>query len=169
MGNQTWKIFVEVPSTEKESEHLLVFFCLKLLKYLPSQCLSDQEQVVSSSASETPKLVPQLCPTFSDHMDYSRPGSSVHAVLQARILEWVAISSSVGSSWPRDQTWVSCIAGRLFIVWTTREAPWDPKHKHYSSYWKDIAITIIPRISLASGASVIVPRTSVLFKYSSIL
>ena len=41
-----------------------------------------------------------------------------------RILEWVAIPFSRGSSQPRDQTWVSCIAGRFFTVWTTREAPW---------------------------------------------
>ena len=55
-------------------------------------------------------------------MDCSLPGSSIHRIFQARILEWVAISSSRGSSWPRDRTWVSCIAGRLFTVWATREA-----------------------------------------------
>ena len=48
-------------------------------------------------------LVAQLCPTLCDPMDCSPPGSSVHGVLQAKILEWVAISSSRGSSWPRDQ------------------------------------------------------------------
>ena len=47
---------------------------------------------------------------------YSPPGSSVHGILQARILEWVAIPFSRGSSQPRDQTWVSCIAGRFFTV-----------------------------------------------------
>ena len=51
------------------------------------------------------------CLTLCDPMDYNLPGSSVHGILQARILEWVAISSSRGSSWPRDRTWVSCIAG----------------------------------------------------------
>ena len=50
-------------------------------------------------------------------MDYSPPGSSVHGILQARILEWLAISFSRGSSWPKDQTWVSCIAGRFFTIW----------------------------------------------------
>ena len=49
------------------------------------------------------------------------PGSSVHGILQARILEWVAISFSRGSSQPRDGTWVSSIAGRCFILWATRE------------------------------------------------
>ena len=56
-----------------------------------------------------------------DHMDCSLPGSSVVEVLQARILEWVAISFSRGSSWPRDQTQVSCAAGRFFTNWATRE------------------------------------------------
>ena len=50
-------------------------------------------------------------------MDCSPPGSSVHEILQARILEWVAIPFSRGSSQPRDQTQVSCIAGRFFTIW----------------------------------------------------
>ena len=54
-------------------------------------------------------------------MDYSLPGFSVHGILQARILEWVTISFSRGSSWPRDQTRVSCIGGRCFNLWATRE------------------------------------------------
>ena len=49
----------------------------------------------------------------------SSPGSSVHGILQARILEWVAIPFTRGSSWPRDQTRVFCIAGRFFTVWVT--------------------------------------------------
>ena len=53
---------------------------------------------------------------------HSPPGSSVHGILQARILEWVAISFSRGSSWPRDRTQVSQIAGRCFNLWATREA-----------------------------------------------
>ena len=51
----------------------------------------------------------------------SPPGSSVHEIPQARILEWVAIPFSRGSSPPRDQTWVSRIAGRFFTIWATRE------------------------------------------------
>ena len=58
-------------------------------------------------------------------MDYSPPGSSVHGISQARILEWVAIFFSRGSSQPRDQNWISCIAGRFFTIWATREAPGD--------------------------------------------
>ena len=56
-------------------------------------------------------------------MDCSPPGSSVHGLLQARILEWVAIPCSSRSSWRRDRTQVSCIAGRFFTIWAPREAP----------------------------------------------
>ena len=62
------------------------------------------------------------CPTLWHPLDYSPPGSSVHGILQARMLEWVAISSSVGSSWPRDGTRISHTAGRFFIHWATWEA-----------------------------------------------
>ena len=61
-------------------------------------------------------LVTHLCPTLCDPMDCGPPGSSVHGVLQARILEWVAISLFRGSSQPRDRTRVSYIAGRFFIT-----------------------------------------------------
>ena len=52
----------------------------------------------------------QLCPTLCDLMDGSPPGSSVHIIFQARLLEWVAISYSRGSSWPRDRIWVAYIS-----------------------------------------------------------
>ena len=67
----------------------------------------------------------QLCPTLCVPMDCSPPGSLVHGILQARILEWVAMPSSRGSSWPRDQTHVSCgscLAGRF----VTTEPPGKP-------------------------------------------
>ena len=54
-------------------------------------------------------------------MDCSLPGSSVHGIFQARVLEWIAISFSRGSSRPRDWTRVSCIVGRHFTIWATRE------------------------------------------------
>ena len=60
---------------------------------------------------------------FCDSMDCSLPGSSVHGILQARILKKVAISFSRGSSQPRDWTLISCTAGEFFYCWTTREAP----------------------------------------------
>ena len=65
--------------------------------------------------------VAQLCPTLCDPVDCSPPGSSVHGILQARILKWVAISFFRGSSRLRDQTQVSHVAGRRFILWATRE------------------------------------------------
>ena len=58
----------------------------------------------------------QLCPTFCDPMACSLPGSSVHGILQARILEWVAIPFSRGSSQPRDQIRVSCTVSRFFTT-----------------------------------------------------
>ena len=67
-----------------------------------------------------------LCPTLCDPMDCSPPGSSVHGILQARILEWVAMSSSTGSSWPKDWTYISCVSsiGRQILYhWATWEAP----------------------------------------------
>ena len=59
--------------------------------------------------------VTQSCPTLSDLMDCSLPGSSTHWTFQPRILEWVAIPFFRGSSWPRDWTQVSWIAGRFFV------------------------------------------------------
>ena len=64
-------------------------------------------------------LVAQSCPTLCDPMDCSPPGFSVHEILQAIILEWVAISFSRWSSW----TWVSCTASRFFSIRATMEAP----------------------------------------------
>ena len=65
--------------------------------------------------------VTQSCPTLCNPMDCSPSGSSVHGILQARILEWLAIPFSRGSFWPKDRTQFSCTAGRFFTVWATRE------------------------------------------------
>ena len=56
------------------------------------------------------------------HRLYSLPGFSIHRILQARILEWIAISFSRGTSQPRDWTLGSCLAGRFFTVWTTEKS-----------------------------------------------
>ena len=66
--------------------------------------------------------VAQSCPTLCDSMDCTPPGISVHGIFQARVLEWVAISFSRGSSWPWDWTQVSRIAVRRLTLWATREA-----------------------------------------------
>ena len=63
--------------------------------------------------------VTQSCPTLCNPVDCSPPGSTVHGILQARILEWVTISFSRGSSWPRDRTQVPHIGGRHFYLWAT--------------------------------------------------
>ena len=67
--------------------------------------------------------VAQLCLTLWDPMDCSLSGSSVHGILQARILEWVTMLCSKGSSWPRYQTQVFCIVGRFFTILATWQAP----------------------------------------------
>ena len=88
----------------------------------------------------------QLCPTLCDPMDYA-----VHEILQARILDWVAFPFSRGSSQPRDGTQVSCIAGRFFTSWATREAQeywWKKIYKKYkliillfdSFYWEIVML-----------------------------
>jgi len=88
-------------------------FCMRFLKCLMFCCVPN---VVLW-------LVARLCLTLYDPMDCSPPGSSVHEILQARILEWVALSPSRGSSQTRDQTQVSCIAVRFSTSWTTRKIP----------------------------------------------
>ena len=78
-------------------------------------------RVVSSAYLKVKIEVAQLCLTLHGPMDCSLPGSSAHGIFQARVLEWVAISFSRGSSWPRDRTCVSHIVGRCFTIWTTKE------------------------------------------------
>ena len=71
-------------------------------------------------------------------MDCSPPGSSVHGILQGRILEWVAIPFSKGSCWPRDWTQVPCTAGRFFTIWVTKEALYYLANS-YVSIFQDLA------------------------------
>ena len=74
-------------------------------------------------------------------MDCSLPGFSVHGIFQARVLEWVAISFSGGSSRPRDRTRVSRIVGRRFTHWATREA-WIKQ----MVFWNSLAFSVIQRM-----------------------
>ena len=67
-------------------------------------------------------LVTQSCPTLCNPMECSPPSFSVHGILQTRVLEWVAMPSSRGSSQTRGWTQVSHIAGEFFTDWATREA-----------------------------------------------
>ena len=93
-------------------------------KWQNNLCLFPRQtiQYHSNPSLKKESEVAQLCPALWDPMDYSLPKSSVHEIFQARVLEWVAISFSRGSSWPRDRTQVSCFAARHFTVWATREA-----------------------------------------------
>ena len=75
-----------------------------------------------SLTSEIESEVTQSCLTVCDPTDRSLQGTSVHGIFQARVLEWVVISFSRGLSQPRDWTQVSCIVGRFFISWATRES-----------------------------------------------
>ena len=74
-------------------------------------------------------LLAKSCPTVCDPVDCSPPGSSVHGILQARILEWIAMSFSRGFSWPRDQTHISCIGRRA--LFTTE----PPEKAHSVLFW----------------------------------
>ena len=82
-------------------------------------------------------LVGQVCLTLCDPMDCSPPGSSVHWILQARILEWVPMPSSRGSSQPRDWNQVSCIASGFFTIWAIiscnccGERQWAGQNRNY--------------------------------------
>ena len=83
---------------------------------------SVTKQVRSPPPLESESEVAQSCPTLCNPMDCSLPGSSIHGIFQARVLERVAISFFKGSSRPRDLTLVFCIAGRCFTIWARREA-----------------------------------------------
>ena len=78
-------------------------------------------------------LVTKLCPPLCNPMDCSPLGPSVHGISQARILEWVAISFSTASSWPRDGTRVSCICKQILYHCAIREAPWWNEEGSYFS------------------------------------
>ena len=102
-------------SISPSKEHIgLISFRMDWLDLLAIQgtltCVKESESEVAQS-----------CPTLCDPMDCSLPGFSVHGILQARILEWVATVFSRRSSRSRDWTRVSRIVGRRFTVWPTRE------------------------------------------------
>ena len=100
-------------SLQEETAEILLSLCLLLV---------HKEEVISE--------VSRSCPTLCDPVDYSLPGSSVQEIFQVRVLEWVAISFSRESSWPRDRTQVSCIVGRHFTIWATREILIEIRNRH---------------------------------------
>ena len=113
MATQSSMLAWEIPWTEEPGR--LQSMRVIRVRY---DLVTKQQHILPEWLSE----VAQSCPTLCDPMDCSPPGSSVHGILQARVLEWGAIAFSRGSSQPRDRTQVSHIAGRRFNLWTTREA-----------------------------------------------
>jgi len=95
-----------------------------------SGCTNSHSYKKYESESE----VTQPCPTLCDPLDCSLPGSSVHGIFQAIVLEWIAISFSRGSSQPKAQTRVSRIVDRRFTVWATREVPKKNKKVPFSPH-----------------------------------
>ena len=79
--------------------------------------------------------VAQSCLISCNPMDGSPPGSCVHGIFQTIILKWVAISFSRGSPQLRDWTWVSCIAGRLFTIWDTRDSIYFGANQIFPIHW----------------------------------
>jgi len=108
------------PSQERLSRCLFPHLPKKrdLFSGLPSSACSSPPPTISQKKVKE-SGVTQSCPTLCDPRDCSLPGK----ILQARLLEWAAISFSRGSSQPRDRTQVSHIADRRFTIATTREAP----------------------------------------------
>ena len=98
-----------------------------------------QDQRVQMKANKV-VLVAQSYPTLCDPTDSSLPRFSVHGIFQARILEWVAIFSSRGSSRPRDRACVSCISRGILYQWVIRKAPRmsviPPIHSHGFIPWR---------------------------------
>ena len=98
------------------SETVFYSFNLRMFHRLVRAMSSSPRGCIFSSCTKKRKKVTQSCLTLCNPMDCSPPVSSIHAIFQARVLEWVAISFSRGYSRPRDQTWVSQIVGRRFTI-----------------------------------------------------
>ena len=90
----------------------------------------------SSSLKEVCVFVVQSCLTLCHPMDCSPPRSSVHGILQTKALGWVTMPPSRGSSWPRDQTWISSTAGRFFTISATISYMLNEKNLIIDWYYK---------------------------------
>ena len=104
MTKSKWQLFLLSPSSTLYPFSLFMLY--QNNNALPRRLISIEYKVVAC-------LVAKSSPTLCDPLDCSPPGSSVHGISQARILEWVAISFSRGSSWPREWTHISCIGRRI--------------------------------------------------------
>ena len=108
-GTYTTKIF------KNQKTKCISVFSAHKIKGLKAKLEGEDENVPQSKLT-CGVLVAHSCLTHCDPMDCSPPGFSVHGILQARILQWVAMPFSRGSSGPRAQTQVSCTAGRFFTI-----------------------------------------------------
>ena len=102
------------PQTRPSSSSSVASGHWQLLGGFPCPWLATQLSITHVTG-----VCAQSCPTLSNPTDCSPPGSSVHGILQARILEWAAMPFSRGSSWPRDLTHISCFGRRILYHWAT--------------------------------------------------
>ena len=136
-----------IRTTESQTKNLTTHFWLVFTDTVKSVSPEGKSNCVKTRPQPRKKLLQlepygicgcmlavQSWPLLGNPMDCSLPGSSVHGVLQARILEGVAIPFSRASSQPRYWTWVSYIAGRFFTLWATRETHWIYGY-HNSKNW----------------------------------
>ena len=137
-----WQLFL--------SSHWVIIFIQLLFIY--QSLLGFPEESACVYACCVLRLVAQSCPTLCDPMDCSPLGSLSVGILQARLLEWIAMPSSRGSFQPRDQTQVTCIAGIFFTDWAQGSPPGKPKCVYRHIYGTLILfiwymIYMIPHIS----------------------
>jgi len=133
-----WRRLLKVPWIGKRSNQSILKeispgYSLEGQNLQPSvltdfECWSSKVTTCDSQYACKHAQLLQSCPTLCDPMDCSPQGSSVHGILQARILEWVTIFLSEWSSGPRDWTCVSCIAGRFFTAEPPKK-PWFPVYR----------------------------------------
>ena len=137
------KLHIQSPSTAPYTEsvftsvsyfhlwYIVPFFFKKAASTVRVPCVKEKKKrVVCVKFSGIDQFymacfvfIAQSCLPLCNPMNYSLPGSSAYGILQARILEWVTISFPRGFSQSKDQTRVSCVVGRFFTIWATREAP----------------------------------------------
>ena len=142
-----------LPWSDRSRCHDLCFAFLLMLSFKPAFSLSSFtliKRLFSSSplwAIALSFVVVQLLNPrhlFFYPMDCSPPGASVHGIPQARILEWVVISLSRGSSWPRDRTWFSCTGKIILYHWATSETQKAPLEQRSGIIFTSKVVYIFP-------------------------
>ena len=136
-----WRFFWMFQSCVPPLQHIK--YQKNILQSTSKRLLITVKIVLKNKEEKKESEVAQSCLTLCDPMDSSLPGSSLHGILLARVLEWVAISFSRGSSQLRDRTRVSRIAGRHFNLWATREA-------HFLGWTRQMKTKNNPKIFLDS-------------------